>query len=95
MTERILSKNEIEYHKLDVVATILENESKNHAKYIVQDVYLDFGANWMWTTICRKGYLDCQVLSPREWQKIILAESFTELVDIAHEIMNDKYFGDK
>ena len=95
MNERILSKSEIEYSKLETVARMLESKSPNKAQYVIEDVYLDFGANWMWTTIIRKGYRECQVLSPREWKDIMLADSFTELEQIADDIRNDKWFGDK
>lgn len=93
--ERILSKNEMEYQKLEVVARMLENKSPNKARYVVQDVYLDFGSNWMWTTICREGFRECQVLYPAEWEKIVLADSFSELEQITDEIRNGKWFGDK
>ena len=95
MNERVLTKNEIEYQKMEVVARMLESKSPNKANYTVRNVYLDFGQNWMWTTICREGYRECQVLSPRDWTKIVLADSFTELEQIANEIRNDKWFGDK
>lgn len=95
MDERILSKSEIEYSKLETVARMLESKSPNKAQYVLEDVYLDFGANWMWTTIIRKGYRECQVLSPREWEDIMLADSFTELEQITDDIRNDKWFGDK
>ena len=92
--ERILSNNELDYKKMEVVAMMLESKSPNKARYTVRNVYLDFGQNWMWTTICREGYNDCQVLCPRDWRKIVLADSFSELDQIADEIRNDKYFGD-
>ena len=94
MNERILSKNEIEYSKLETAARMLESKSPNKAQYVIEDVYLDFGSNWMWTTIIRKGYRECQVLSPRDWENIMLADSFTELEQITDEIRNDKWFGD-
>ena len=95
MIKRILSKQDEDYKKLENVAEMLQHLSPNHAKYVVRDVYLDFGANLMWTTICREEYRECQVLSPREWKEIMLADSFSELKAIVDEIRNDKYFGDK
>ena len=92
--ERVLSKTEVDYQKLEVVARMLENKSAHKAHYVVKDVYLDFGANWMWTTIVREGYRECQVLYPRDWKNIVLADSFTELEKIAEEIRNGEYFGD-
>ena len=94
MNERILSKSEIEYSKLEIVAKMLESKSPNKAQYVIEDVYLDYGANWVWSTIVRKGYRECQVLSPRDWKSIVMCDSFTELEQIAEEIRNDKWFGD-
>ena len=95
MTERTLNEFEREYTKLELVAKALEMASPNNAKYHVEDVYLDFGQNWMWTTIVRRGYRECQVLTPREWEEIMMAEGLDELAKIVEEIRNDKYFGDK
>lgn len=95
MTERVISKNEREYKNLEFVAKALEISSPNNAQYIVEDVYLDFGQRWMWTTIVRRGFRECQVLSPREWEEIMLADGVRELAEIAEEIRNGDYFGDR
>lgn len=85
-----------EYKKLELVAGLLEFSSPNNAKYVVEDVYLDYGQGWMWTTICRKGYRECQVLNPRDWDNIIFnSTTIEDLVACVKEIRNDKYFGDK
>ena len=94
MTERILSKNEPAYMNMVYVAEKLTSMSKHGAQYIVENVYLDFGQNWIWTTITRYGYRECQVLSPKEWQDIVMADH-SELDGIAERIRNGKYFGDK
>ena len=93
--ERIIRNMEKDYKKLEMVAEMLQMMSPNNATYKVEDVYLDFGQDWMWTTICRYGFRECQVLSPREWKEIMIAETPQELAKIAEEIRNDKYFGDK
>lgn len=93
--ERVINRTEKEYLKLELVAKALEMESPNNAKYIVEDVYLDFGQNWMWTTICRYGYKECQVLYPRDWENIMMAETAEELIDIVKDIRSGKFFGDK
>lgn len=93
--ERVINRTEKEYLKLELVAKSLEIDSPNNAKYIVEDVYLDFGQNWMWTTICRYGYMECQVLCPRDWENIMMAETAEELIDIVKDIRNGKFFGDK
>lgn len=95
MTERIINKNEPEYFKLQIVALALETASRHYAEYKVEDIYLDYGQNWKWTTIVRRGYRACQVLSPRQWKEIMEAETVTELKAIVEEIRNGEYFGDK
>ncbi len=95
MTERVISKNEREYKNLEFVAKALEISSHNNAQYVVKDVYLDFGQRWMWTTIVRRGFRECQVLSPREWENIMTADGISELMNIVEDIRNGKYFGDK
>lgn len=94
MTERTLRKEEREYKMMELVAKALEIESPNNATYRVEDVYLDFGQRWMWTTICRYGYRECQVLSPREWEEICLAD-ISDIARIVEDIRSDKYFGDR
>ena len=93
--ERTLKVEEQAYKNLKAVAAMLEALSPNNARYEVRDVYLDFGAKWMWTTICRRGFSECQVLSPRDWQEIEIATTPAELAAIVEKIRNDKYFGDK
>ena len=84
-----------EFRNLTAVAKMLEAISPNEAFYRVQDVYFDFGQDWMWTTIVRYGYRECQILSPRQWEGIMLAKTVDDLADCVNEIISDKYFGDK
>ena len=95
MTERVIHTWEREFKKLQIVANALELASPNNAEYGIADVYLDFGQNWIWTTIVRYGYKECQVLNPREWKDIMNAETMEQFTTIVNEIRNDKYFGDK
>lgn len=74
---------------------MLEAVSPNGATYVVENVYFDYGQDWMWSTICRRGYDDCQVLCPRDWEKVIMAQTVADLAAAAESIRNDKYFGDK
>ena len=92
--ERTIKCYEPEYRNFKAVAAILEAISEHNARYIVEDVYLDYGQNWMWTTICREGYMDCQVLNPREWEMIFFADSLESLYEAAKEVKNGKYFND-
>ena len=95
MTERIIKTWERLYTKLEVVAKMLEALSPNNAIYIVEDVYLDFGQDWMWTTIVRHGFKECQILSPRDCEEIMACETATDFAIVVNNIRNDKYFGDK
>lgn len=82
------------YDKLKAVASVLTAFSKNKATYVVRDVYYDLGLDWMWTTICREGYRDCQILSPRQWEEILLSNSPEELFECVKDIQEGKYFND-
>lgn len=95
MSERVLTPDEKAYKNMQAVAKLLEAVSPNNARYVVTDVYFDFGQDWMWTTICRYDYRECQVLCPRDWEAIVKAESITDLASIAVVIRADKYFTDK
>lgn len=92
--ERTLLSSEQAYKNMEAVAQMLQAFSKNGAQYILKDVYLDFGQRWMWTTIVRRGYRECQILCPRDWQAIERATSPQELAEVVEVIRNDKYFGD-
>lgn len=92
--ERVLSREETAYKNMEAVAKLLEVTSKNGARYEVEDVYLDLGQEWMWTTICRRGFSECQVLNPREWEAICLADTITALAQVAEIIKHGKYFND-
>lgn len=92
---RVINKGTEEYKRLAAVAAMLEAVSPNEAKYVVEDVYFDYGQDWMWTTICRRGYSECQVLYPVQWENIILAKDLAALGKAAEDVRNDEYFGDK
>ena len=84
-----------DYKQLEAVAKMLEAVSPYGATYEVRDVYFDFGQDWWWTTICREGWSECQVLSPRQWENILLAGNIKELAEIAEDIRSGKFFGDR
>lgn len=94
MNPHIIERETEDYRKLEMVAKMLEMVSPNHAMYRVEDIYFDYGQNWMWTTICRRGFAECQVLSPREWTQILFSEGLVELAEAAEEIRRGKYFMD-
>ena len=84
------------YKKLETVANMLASFSANNVAYEVSDTYFDYGQDWMWTTIIAFGKDGSwQVLSPKEWEEIILAVSVKELADVTEKIMAGKYFLDR
>ena len=94
MTERILAENEKAYKNMEAVAKILEAVSEHGATYEVGDTYLDYGQGWMWTTIIRRGYAECQVLNPNEWKHIAQAETLVDIMDCAVRVKTGFYFQD-
>lgn len=103
MQERILEKNEQEYKNLVAAAKIMEAFSRKGKHYDVGETYLDFGANWKWTTIFRgkrnehmndRFEIDCQALCPRDWKAICGARTYEELFEAVSTMMSDKYYSD-
>lgn len=86
------------YQRLKVVAEMLNLNAVvkgSGTTFYVGETYLDFGQNWMWTTILAdnsKTGSSWQALNPREWKEIYSAEKASELARIAEEIASDKYF---
>lgn len=91
MTERVLNPvtDANLYNRFKAIASILTTYSPHNAIYVVEDVYLDYGQNWAWTTIVRKGYNECQILYPRDWQNIMEADTPEKLYKIIKDLMND------
>ena len=95
MNPTTIKKGTREYKNLVAVAGMLTALSATGYEYRVEDVYFDFGQNWMWTTITRDSkWGGVQVLSPRDWNGVIFATSTAELAEAVDEIRNDKYFSD-
>ena len=77
------------------VALKLQERSPNKCKYYVDYTYLDYPRLAWKTIICMRPNGDSwQVLNPREWQDITLAD-FKELPSLIEEIVNGKFFLDK
>lgn len=94
MSPRTFEDGTMEHRRLVAVAKMLEALSPNNARYEVEDTFYDFGQEWKWTTICRKDYKCCQVLSPKEWEMIVSSTTIGDLSLATTEIRNGKYFGD-
>lgn len=90
-----------EYKNLKAAAAMLEAFSPNGYRYVVEDCYFDFGQNWMQTTIiCHNpeefGMLSSwQVVNPRQWEKVVEAQSLEEILEAVRNIQNGDYFRDK
>lgn len=93
MTERVLRPfaDANLYNRFEAIASILTAYSPHNATYVVEVVYLDYDQDWKWTTIVRKGYNECQILYPRDWQRVIEADTMEKLFDIVKDLINDKY----
>ena len=91
MTERVLNPvaDANLYDRFEAIASILTAYSPHNAIYMVEVVYLDYDQDWKWTTIVRKGYNECQILYPRDWQRIIEADTSEKLYKIIKDFMND------
>lgn len=91
--------NTKEYKALDLVASILTDESIKGYEYKVKDVYFDFGQDWKWSTIVahdKESTSDIlrswQVLNPKEHELIV--EQFN-IIEALETIRTDEYFKDK
>ena len=89
--ECVLPQDSAEYSNMEAFCKILNNDSPNKYHYRVGETYLDFGQNWVWTTILNDT-TGGQVLTPREWLDIVNGEN---LFDLAKEHFADKYCQDR
>lgn len=97
--ERTFAPGEPEYEKIKAVADKLNSmdlvskwDHRTPYDFSVEDVYLDYGSRWMWTTIVatlQGGGDSHQILSPKEWLDIVNdAVPVDTLVD---EMLADEY----
>lgn len=91
-TSRVLSLGTQEYTNLQEFCNRLNKDSPNKHTYVLKDIFLDFGADIMWTTIVNNT-VGCQVLSPIMWEDIVY-ERYS-LDDIEKEFFEDKWCQDK
>lgn len=94
---KIVYPNEKEYKKLQLLADMMTMDSPNGYEYKVKTCYEDYGAGMMWTTICYDGeWGGVQVLSPREWDEVVIyAETVEELFKCYQRIRSDRFWCDK
>jgi hypothetical protein len=97
--ERTFTPDEPEYAKIKAVADKLNSmnlvskwDHKTPYEFSVEDVYLDYGSRWMWTTIVatlQGGGDSHQVLSPNEWLDIVNGTVPADVM--ANKMLVDEY----
>ena len=90
MQPKVLDSNSCEFYKLQKVAEIIEKKCNNTIKCVIEEVYFDYGQNWIWTTIVATRKTDgshWQMLYPPIWEEILMANHDSELEQIADSII--------
>lgn len=97
---KTLTYEEQGYKNLVSAASMLEAFSKHGYRYTVEDIYFDFGLNWMYTAIVthdrtKTGMLSSwQTLDPKQWEQIVEAESVEDLAEAVDAVRKGDYFHD-
>ena len=89
--QRTFDQDSEEFKRLQKVAVALTKQSPNKHFYTVEDVYLDYGQDWKWTTIVDTS-IGAQILSPRDWFDIV---NSTPTADIVNTLINGDHWQDK
>lgn len=73
----------VERARLEVFCMFV-NSIVSDFKLITQDIYFDFGQNWMFTNIIYKDSdTEYQAFCPRDWELILNTDSFEKLDEMA------------
>lgn len=93
-TIKVYPNGSNEHRLLETVASELTKRSAAGFTYDVEDVYFDFGQDWMWTTIVvhTPSNESWQILSPRDHERIIYA---LDLRGVINDIKKNLYRDDK
>ena len=88
--ETVLKINTPEYRYMrDVVKKLNELAAPGYT-YRMEDVYLDAGQDWVWTTIVQNGgWASTQILNPKQWLDIVNGKPTDEIVK---DIRSGEYF---
>lgn len=72
-TIKVFASNTNEYARIYAAAALLNALDDTDTTYTINDIYFDYGANWMWTTIVahRKDGTSWQALYPVDQEKIL------------------------
>lgn len=86
--EKVFEQDSEEYVRLSNIATILTKHSPNKHIYTVKDTYIDYGQDWMWTTIV-DTVNGAQILNSKIWLDIVNDCSIDEII---HDITTNDYW---
>lgn len=90
--ETVLTPNMVEYKYMKAVCDKLNELSNGKVQYQMEDVYLDAGLDWMWTTIVQTGgWTNVQILNPKVWLDIVNGKPTDEVVK---DIRQGEYFSE-
>ena len=84
---RVYPKESTEYKRLELACKLFTALSPNGSVYKLDDIYFDYGQDWMYTapvTYCKDGE-SFQSLCPRDYKKVVQNEDTLATV---HEIVN-------
>ena len=63
-------------------------------KFTIEETYLDYGAGMKWETITsssyRNGGTDYQMLSPRDWDELYMAETVFDIARIVTRLVKEQ-----
>lgn len=86
--ERVIAPTEPEYKKLQVAVDVFNKNSDE--EYVLRNVYLDYGADWMWTTVCKKNK-PVQMLDSKDWLDIMNSNSDEEIEKVVKQALTRTY----
>ena len=88
---RVFKPESEEYTRLQNFADELNNDARFQANYTVEDLYFDYGQNWMWTTIIAHKQNErgggWQALTPRNQERVV---QWIELDDVKQELLDNE-----
>lgn len=93
----ILKPGDKGYDKLEYAAERATLMSPNGFNYKLGDTYLDFGANWQWTTLIayKRDGDNYQALNPVEWEEIANAKTDAQIDKVIEDMFKDRYCPDR
>jgi hypothetical protein len=88
---RVFKPESEEYNRLQNFADELNNDARFQANYTVEDLYFDYGQNWMWTTIIAHKENErgggWQALTPKNQERVV---EWIELDTVKQELLDNE-----